>query len=204
MDSGYHLFTLGTSRKKIAPDHLLNDSLVRKRRIVLYKIEDVLKSLKEAFKFLTGFRRKRVLILSIRSQNVVLQELRRIKKENRFISYFAHKWVAGFLTNSRVVKHNAESVKSFKSQNSLRVYQRIYEGVTSLKGLPHLLIVIGGNLCNVAIKEALSMNIPVIALRDTDARFTKDVVPIFTNASDVRIHLLLLRWIERNLNHNAS
>lgn len=103
--------------------------------------------------------------------------------------YFVRRWIGGFLTNFQNITRNISRLKkifalqqnkkftAFSKKKTARNQKKIinrfwktYEGASDFNNeMPNVLFVIGLKKGKVAIKEAKSMNIPVIAICNTDA-----------------------------------
>ncbi|MGL5784480.1 MAG: 30S ribosomal protein S2 [Alphaproteobacteria bacterium] len=101
--------------------------------------------------------------------------------------YINHRWLGGTLTNWKTVlrsikrlkelqeKINKGEVKAYTKKEQLsfmRVYQKLelsLGGIKDMGGMPDLLFVIDTNKEAIAIKEARKLNIPVIAIVDTNS-----------------------------------
>jgi small subunit ribosomal protein S2 len=101
--------------------------------------------------------------------------------------YINHRWLGGTLTNWKTVlnsikrlkelqeKINKGEVKAYTKKEQLafmRVYQKLdlsLGGIKDMGGTPDLLFVIDTNKEAIAIQEARKLNIPVIAIVDTNS-----------------------------------
>ena len=100
--------------------------------------------------------------------------------------YVNHRWLGGMLTNwgtiSNSIKKLEELNKNLKSENrgftkkellkmgTLRdKLQRSLGGIKDMKKTPDLIFVIDTNYESLAIKEAIKLNIPIIAILDTNS-----------------------------------
>ncbi len=100
--------------------------------------------------------------------------------------YVNHRWLGGMLTNwgtiSNSIKKLEELNKNLKSENrgftkkellkmgTLRdKLQRSLGGIKDMKKTPDIIFVIDTNYESLAIKEAIKLNIPIIAILDTNS-----------------------------------
>lgn len=196
MESNINVIRLGASRKKLASDLTVKNQIIKMRRWTYFPWDVVIKSYFKCCRLLKKFKGRKILFVSTRS-TFLNEQLDKIALKKSNLHYFSYKWVAGFLTNNRVVKKNFDISNNFKSQTKLRIFNRIYRGIKNLRGLPDLIIVFDDNSGNVAIEEALKLKIPVIALRDTDSRLSDKVEPLFMNSSDSRIKSYLISSFSR-------
>ncbi|MFH1436778.1 MAG: 30S ribosomal protein S2 [Pseudomonadota bacterium] len=116
------------------------------------------------------------------AQDIVEQEARRAQ-----MFFVAYRWIGGLLTNFKTVSHSLGRLKQLdarfgeedgfselKKKEVLRLskerqrLEKYFGGVKAMKQLPSLLFVIDPSHETTAVKEAIKMNIPVIALIDTN------------------------------------
>ncbi len=101
--------------------------------------------------------------------------------------YINHRWLGGTLTNWKTVLHsikrlkelqekiNKGEVKAYTKKEQLsfmRVYQKLelsLGGIKDMGGTPDLVFIIDTNKEAIAIQEARKLNIPVIAIVDTNS-----------------------------------
>jgi len=102
--------------------------------------------------------------------------------------YIVNKWQAGFLTNFEIIKFKLRELNKlinvfqkedrnhllFTKKQKMILEKRkkklldIYEGVIDLKKIPDILFIIGLNDQKNALQEAKKMNIPIIAVCNTN------------------------------------
>ena len=116
------------------------------------------------------------------AQDIVEQEARRAQ-----MFFVAYRWIGGLLTNFKTVSHSLDRLKQLdarfgeedgfselKKKEVLRLskerqrLEKYFGGVKAMKQLPSLLFVIDPSHEGTAVREAIKMNIPVIALIDTN------------------------------------
>lgn len=101
--------------------------------------------------------------------------------------YVTHRWLGGTLTNYETLRKSITEMETLEAQilspkfNAITKKERklvndrleklhsVFGGVKEMKKLPDLLFVVDAHREKLAIDEANRMNIPVIALADTDA-----------------------------------
>ena len=98
--------------------------------------------------------------------------------------YVNHRWLGGMLTNS--VPHPTQlkmedlnknltsenrgfTKRTFKNGNPRDKLQKSLGGIKDMKKTPDLIFVIDTNYESLAIKEAIKLNIPIIAILDTNS-----------------------------------
>jgi len=100
--------------------------------------------------------------------------------------YVTHRWLGGTLTNWRTIRERIDTLKKLESrrekgelnlltkkerlllENKIEKLQLRLGGIRDMKRLPDLLIIIDTRRESTAVKEANSLNIPVLALLDTN------------------------------------
>jgi small subunit ribosomal protein S2 len=107
--------------------------------------------------------------------------------EETGMHYVNKRWLGGLLTNFSMIKKSIDrlleldemkkdgrwEVKSKKEQSRLeKVYKKLYRslwGIRRMTSLPGVVIVIDSTFEDIAINEAKRMNIPIVAVVDTNA-----------------------------------
>jgi len=100
--------------------------------------------------------------------------------------YINHRWLGGSLTNFQTIKKGVDRLKSIEAMQedgSINKFpkkeillmekeriklERNIGGIKNMRSLPALIFVIDPNKEQIAVKEANKLNIPVIALADTN------------------------------------
>lgn len=113
--------------------------------------------------------------------------------------FVTERWLGGFLTNFETLQENIKKMNeldeflvSEKSQtlskidrlrmtSKLNRYHRFLGGVTGLKQRPDLMVMASASADKIALKEATQLNIPVIAICDTDIDPARVSFPIPAN-----------------------
>ncbi len=119
--------------------------------------------------------------------------------EETGMPYVTIRWIGGTLTNFKVISDRLamlEDLEQKKSQGALEQYkkkekikleeklrnlQNTFAGVRNLKKLPDAIFVVDTIHDNCAVREAVRLNIPVIALVDTNTNPTPITYPIPSN-----------------------
>jgi len=126
------------------------------------------------------------------------------------------RWRAGLLTNFKVVRKSVETLEDYESQllryeagehrhmtkqeanlmrKEVEKLKRDCDGVRSLKKLPDFIFVTDANEESLAVTEAKKLNIPVIALVDTNVDPTTVDYPLPANDDAVKTIGLFARAI---------
>lgn len=109
--------------------------------------------------------------------------------------YVNYRWLGGMLTNWKTISNSIKKLKkiyeALKSENRgftkkeiLKMglkrdkLERSLGGISEMKGIPDLIFIIDTNYEKLAIKEAAKLNIPIIAILDTNSDPTNIDYPI--------------------------
>jgi len=142
--------------------------------------------LEKAKKFFDELREKNKTILFVATKKNIANFIEKICQENNFF-YLTNKWPPGFLTNFETfLKNNIQKMQKMreekekgewekfvkheriKLEKQLRKIEKIYTGVSSMEKLPDALFIIDTKREKNAVIEAKKLNIPIIAIVDTN------------------------------------
>ena len=114
------------------------------------------------------------------------QEIIREAAERTGMSYMCDRWLGGTLTNNKVILRRVEYLRELKQkqaagdfekltkkeQSSMRremeKLQKTLGGILGLNGLPDVMVVVDVMHENIAVREANRLNIPVVAIVDSN------------------------------------
>ena len=117
--------------------------------------------------------------------------------------YINNRWLGGMLTNWETISLSIKKLKEYEklienvdnqfTKKELLLFEkkrakldRSIGGICNMGGLPHVLFIIDTNKEHIAIKEANKLNIPIIAVLDTNSDPTGIDYPIPGNDDAVR------------------
>ncbi|OGK14889.1 30S ribosomal protein S2 [Candidatus Roizmanbacteria bacterium RIFCSPLOWO2_02_FULL_37_19] len=141
--------------------------------------------LDQAIKILKKFGSEGKTLLYVATKKVAREPVSTICKENN-IFYITNKWVGGFLTNFTEIKKNIERMNTMREEQKSGAWAKlpkherialekkinriasIYDGVAQLDKLPDVLCILDIRKEQNAVIEAQIMNIPTIAVVDTN------------------------------------
>lgn len=127
--------------------------------------------------------------------------------------YVAERWLGGLLTNFNILNQRIARLREFEqmredgrwslltkkeSAKLEREYSKLlkyFEGLKNMDHLPGLLYIVDINKDVTAFREALRMNIPVVAIVDTNVDPTQVPYPIPANDDSIRSISLITRII---------
>ncbi len=165
--------------------------------INLEKTYEMLKKAKEFFKSLLNEQKTILFVNTNPATNDITLEA--AKKTNN--PYITNRWVGGLLTNFPVISKRIDyyndliqknitgdlekytKKEQLKFQKELEDLETLFGGIKDFNKLPDALFVVGGDVHQIAIKEAKKMNIPVIAIVNTNDDISNIDYPII--ASDL-------------------
>jgi len=134
------------------------------------------------------------------------------------VCYCNEKWVGGFLTNWKQVSKSihtfmefSERFENFIVQNNISFprYKKMnmsFQGLKTEKTIkrPDLIFLINPNDNRHVVEEALSLNIPVIAITDSNTNLLGISFPIPGNSNSVEFVHHCLQWITRIIVKNIG
>lgn len=115
------------------------------------------------------------------AQDAIYEEANRCQ-----MFYVNHRWLGGMLTNFQTIKKSIDKLKTFermKEDGSLKRFpkkeilmmekkaaklEKSLGGIKDMNGLPDMVFVVDPHKENIAVKEARKMNIPVVAIVDSN------------------------------------
>lgn len=131
--------------------------------------------------------------------------------------YVTHRWLGGMLTNYQTIRNSVRRYKSLllmrqdgtfealtkkevaELEREIAKLEKSLAGVSEMERLPGALFIIDAKKEEIAIKEAARLNIPVVAIVDTDSN--PDIVqyPIPGNDDAIRSITLLTKLVTDSL-----
>lgn len=145
-----------------------------------------------------GERGGNLLIVGTKRQakEIVEQEAKRViellekenKDKNGKLFFVTQRWIGGILTNFSEVSKNFKKLNDLKQKISnpeerarytkkeigifekeIQRLESFYNGISNMSEKPNALFIIDSHLENLAVKEALNMNVETVAIVDTNA-----------------------------------
>ena len=206
VDAGVHY---GHQTKKWNPrmkPFLMKD----KAGIYIINLEKTVQQLDKAADFLSGLtsKGKKVLFVGCKRQ---AQEAIKEAAEATGQFYVNHRWLGGMLTNSATVRKSVERLKyletiekqpEFKSMSKKELSAlgrerekllRNLRGVRDMNELPDAVVIVDSARETIAVAEAKRLQIPIVALVDTNADPAAVDYPIPANDDAIRSIRLILQ-----------
>ena len=206
VDAGVHY---GHQTKKWNPrmkPYLMKDNA----GIYIINLEKTVQQLDQAADFLSGLtgKGKKVLFVGCKRQ---AQEAIKEAAEATGQFYVNHRWLGGMLTNSATVRKSVERLKyletiekqpEFKAMSKKELSAlgrerdkllRNLRGVRDMNDLPDAVVIVDSARETIAVAEAKRLNIPIVALVDTNADPAAVDYPIPANDDAIRSIRLILQ-----------
>jgi small subunit ribosomal protein S2 len=112
--------------------------------------------------------------------------------------YVNHRWLGGMLTNWKTISNSIKRLKKltkdlkeentgFTKKENLKMgiqrdkLERSLGGIADMKKLPDIIFIIDTNVEEIAIKESIRLNIPIVAIIDSNSNPTEINCPIPSN-----------------------
>jgi len=142
------------------------------------------------------------------AQEVVSEEAKRLR-----MPYVTHRWLGGMLTNFSTIRKSLRKLSSIDKMMKEEAYQnlakrerlmltrekekleRVLGGISDLSRLPAALFVVDIKREHIAIREAQKLNIPVIAMVDTNSDPTQVEHPIPANDDAFKSISLIVKHV---------
>ena len=182
--------------------------LMEKNGVHIINLDETILSFEKATKFINSVVKKNGEILFIgtkkQAKDIVQQEADRCG-----MFYIVERWLGGSLTNFTTIKKSIKRLKSLEKEGS-NLYENLtkketqmlnrervklsdqHRGIKDMRKPPDAVVIVDGQYEATAIKEATSMNIPTIALIDSNTN--PDIVdfPIPANDDSIRTIQLII------------
>ena len=182
--------------------------LMERNGVHIINLEETLSGLKKAQDFLSKVVNKNGEVLFVgtkkQAKDIVQQEADRCG-----MFYVVERWLGGTLTNYSTIKKSIKRLQLLEKEGST-IYQDLtkkeiqmlnrervkladqHRGIKDMRRVPDVLVVVDANFETTAVKEATRLEIPVIAIVDsnTDPSLVSHVIP--ANDDSIRTIQLIL------------
>ncbi len=182
--------------------------LSEKNGVHIIDLESTIRLIQEASSFVKKIVSKNGEILFVgtkkQAQDIVQQEADRCS-----MFYIVERWLGGTLTNFSTIKKSIKRLKLLEKEGS-NLYENMtkketqmlnreklkladqHRGIKDMRRLPDLVIVVDAQYEDTAIKEAKRLDIPVIAIVDSNTDPSKVTYPIPANDDSMRTINLII------------
>ena len=182
--------------------------LVEKNGVHIINLEETIKSINKAKKYVKNIVKKNGEILFVgtkkQAQDIVQQEADRCS-----MFYIVERWLGGTLTNFSTIKKSIKRLKQLEKEGS-NLYENMtkkeiqmlnrekvklsdqHRGIKDMRRLPDAIVVVDAQYEDTAIKEAKRLDIPVIAIVDSNTDPNKVDYAIPANDDSMRTIQLII------------
>jgi len=182
--------------------------LTEKNGVHIINLEETISSFQKAMTFIQSVVKKNGEVLFIgtkkQAKDIVQQEADRCG-----MFYIVERWLGGSLTNFTTIKKSIKRLKSLEKEGS-NLYENLtkketqmlnrervklsdqHRGIKDMRKPPDAVVIVDGQYEATAIKEATSMNIPIVALIDSNTDPTIVDFPIPANDDSLRTIQLII------------
>ncbi len=189
-----------------------------RNKVVIIDLEKTLSSLEEALRFLAHKAKNGATVLFVGTKTQV-RNLVKEAAEEIAMPYVTNRWLGGTLTNFETIEQNLKKLTRLeeelnnpqvvKTKKEKTVLQRTIErakfnlgGVSTLKKLPEVLFVVDPVEEKLAVKEAITIGIPVVALLDTNANPRGIDYPIPANDDALKALEMMIGLVKETIKSN--
>lgn len=157
----------------------------------ILNLEKSIISLRRTIKFIELLVENNGIILFINTKRTINKSTKIISEKYRY-PYIIDTWIKGSLTNWTDLNLKIKNFNKLilKDKNiTLKIKQKFikrYSGLFLMKKLPNAIFVFDPIVDSIAINEAKQMNIPVIALVDSNSSSKNIDFPIFSNNDSLK------------------
>jgi len=185
--------------------------LVEKNGVHIINLEETIIAIEKAKKYINSIVKKNGEILFVgtkkQAQDIVQQEADRCS-----MFYIVERWLGGTLTNFSTIKKSIKRLKQLEKEGS-NLYENMtkketqmlnrekvkladqHRGIKDMKRLPDALVIVDAQYEDTAIKEAKKLDIPVIAIVDSNTDPNKVDHAIPANDDSMRTIQLIISSI---------
>ena len=182
--------------------------LLEKNGVHIINLESTIEAINKAGNFVKSVVEKNGEILFVgtkkQAQDIIQQEADRCS-----MFYIVERWLGGTLTNFTTIKKSIKRLKMLEKEGS-NLYDNMtkketqmlnrekvkladqHRGIKDMKHLPDALVVVDAQYEDTAIKEAKRLDIPVVAIVDSNTNPKKVDFPIPANDDSMRTIQLII------------
>ncbi|MFQ6676026.1 MAG: 30S ribosomal protein S2 [Fidelibacterota bacterium] len=189
--------------------------LMAKNGIHIINLEETLKGLEKALEFLREQVSEGAEILFVgtkKNARTIVQE----EADKCGMFYIVERWLGGTLTNFTTIRKSIKRLQLLEKESSplyenatkkevlaleremIRL-QDLHRGIKDMKRLPDAIFVVDANHESIAVREARRLNIPVVAVVDTNTDPGLVDYPIPCNDDSIRAIKLIVGEVARTL-----
>jgi small subunit ribosomal protein S2 len=165
-------------------------------KIHIINLEKTMPLFTDAMNFLSGMAQRRGTVLFVGTKRSAREAMKE-EASRCGMPFIAHRWLGGMLTNFRTVKQSVARLKEIEAMSTDGRFEKLVKhevlqlkreqeklerslgGIKNMPALPDALFIIDIGHEEIAIKEARTLGIPVVAVVDTnyDPKLIDYVIP---------------------------
>jgi len=187
--------------------------LMSKNGIHIINLDETLKKLSKAVDYITEVVQGGGEVLFVgtkkNAMDIVQQEA-----DKCGMFYVVERWLGGTLTNFSTIRKSIKRLQVLEKESGALFenatkkellsldrerlkLQDLHRGIKDMKRLPDVLIIVDGNNEHIAVNEAKLLNIPIVAVVDTDTDPRSIDYPIPANDDSIRAVKLIVSELSR-------
>jgi small subunit ribosomal protein S2 len=183
-----------------------------KKGVHVFDLEKTHEKLKQALERIkqAGSSDKKVLLVGTKVR--VSEIVEKVGQEHNLF-YVAHQWLGGMLTNFETISKNIDRLEDLEKgieegkfkhytkkelgeiEQEIEEKNQIYGGIREMNGRPDLVVVMDAKIDDLAVREAVNLDIPVVALADSNVDFSEIDYPIPGNDDAIKAVELIAQSI---------
>jgi small subunit ribosomal protein S2 len=170
----------------------------QKDGVHIFDLAKTAKQLQLAYNYLYKLGKENRTVILVGTKRQAREIVEKTAQEAGML-YITSRWLGGFLTNWDQIKKSLERMKDMEKRfeegeydaytkfeqaqfkKELTRLRRFFEGLRGLDGMPDAIVIVDPTREKIAVKEAKMMDIPVVALLDSDGDPTMVDIPIPAN-----------------------
>ena len=189
--------------------------LLEKNGVHIINLDHTVKEISKAINFILGKVEKNGEVLFIgtkkQAKDIVQQEA-----DKCGMFYIVERWLGGSLTNFTTIKKSIKRLKILEKEGSdlfedltkkeIQMLNREkvklsdqHRGIKDMRRLPDVIVIVDAQYEDTAIKEAKSLNIPIVAIVDSNTDPEKVDYPIPANDDSIRTIQLIISAISSSI-----
>ena len=184
--------------------------------IYIVDLEQTVNQLEKARAFLNKKNADGKTILFVGTKRQAKDQVKKVA-QNLKMPYMVERWPGGMITNFETIYKSlntlkkledqikSEEFKLFTKKERKRIEEKknrlnlIFEGIKDMKNLPDVIFVVDCAKEDVAVKEAIKKNIPIVGICDTNSNPDLIDIPIPANDDSQKTIELILNKIEEGI-----
>jgi small subunit ribosomal protein S2 len=183
-----------------------------KKGIYIIDLQKTLQQLEAAYERISSIVAKGGIVLFVGTKKQI-KDIVREEAERCGMFYVTNRWLGGMLTNFQTIKKNIKRLNDFEAMKSegtldrftkkealmlereMEKLESVIGGIKEMKQLPDIIFVVDAKKEKIAVNEASKLNIPIVAIVDTNTDPDPISIPIAGNDDAIRSVGLITRVI---------